>query len=142
MDRGSREEEDMKRKEGSSMKPNFEPGENIAIKVSPHQFEKTVAFYRDVLGLEQIHMKSPDQYQSVTFEFGGKQLWIDKISSMSQAEIWLEIKTDNLEQASHYFNEHEVVRSDEIDPLPSEFRGFWISSPANIIHLIHDVSTQ
>jgi predicted enzyme related to lactoylglutathione lyase len=120
------------------MKPNFEPGENIAIKVPPHQFEKTVSFYRDVLGLEQTIIESPDQYQSVTFKFGGKILWIDKISSISQAEIWLEIKTDDIEQASNYFEEHEVVRRDEIEPLPGEFKGFWVSSPSNIIHLIHE----
>jgi hypothetical protein len=29
-----------------------------------------------------------------------------------------------------------VVRRDEIEPLPEGFKGFWISNPANIIHLI------
>jgi len=32
----------------------FEAGRNIALKVPPHQYEATVAFYRDVLGFRAI----------------------------------------------------------------------------------------
>jgi predicted enzyme related to lactoylglutathione lyase len=120
------------------MKPKFEPGKNIAIKVPPHQFENTVLFYRDVLGLEELDLSPSEQYESVTFKFGDKNLWIDKISSISHAEIWLEIKTDDIEQAAHHFKDYKVVRRDEIEPLPSDFKGFWISSPSNIIHLINE----
>ena len=70
------------------MKPTFQPGENIAIKVPPHQFEQTVSFYRDILGLEQIELDSSDHFQSVPFKFGDKNLWIDKSAALSQAEIW------------------------------------------------------
>ncbi len=33
------------------METTFRGGHNIAMKVPPHQFEATVNFYRDVLGL-------------------------------------------------------------------------------------------
>jgi len=75
------------------MKPNFKPGKNIAIKVPFHHFEQTVSFYRDLLGLEQIHRTSPDADDSVTFRFGDKNLWIDRSATLSQAEIWLEVQT-------------------------------------------------
>ncbi|MGH2617936.1 MAG: hypothetical protein ACRDJC_22130 [Thermomicrobiales bacterium] len=29
-----------------------------------------------------------------------------------------------------------VVRRDEIEPLPEGLEGFWISSPASIVHLV------
>ena len=79
------------------MKPTFSPGTNIAIKFPVHEYNSTVAFYRDILGLKPVELESPDNYESIAFEFGDKNLWVDKTSGISQAEIWLEIKTDNLD---------------------------------------------
>ena len=120
------------------MKPTFSPGTNIAIKVPVHEYDSTVTFYRDILGLKQVTLESPDKYESTAFEFGDKNLWIDKISGISQAEIWLEIKTDDIQKAETYLKTKGLCRRDEIEPLPSEFKGFWLSSPSNIIHLIHE----
>ncbi len=120
------------------MKSKFTAGENITIKVPPHQFEDTVRFYRDILRLTPIESASPAQNESVTFRFGDKNLWIDKCSSMSQAETWFEIKTDAIEAAQDYLNRHQVTRADDVETLPEGFKGFWVSSPANIIHLIHE----
>jgi len=118
------------------MKPIFKPGKNIAIKVPSHEYEQTVAFYKDVLGLTLKEASSPDNFESITFEFGEKNLWIDKISGISQAEIWLEIETDNINEAQAYLKAMGCAERDDIEPLPSDFRGFWISSPSNIIHLV------
>jgi len=118
------------------MKPMFKPGKNIAIKVPSHEYEQTVAFYKDILGLTLRQVSSPDSIESTTFEFGNKNLWIDNIAGISQAEIWLEIETDDIEAAEAYFEAMGCTKRDEIEPLPSEFNGFWISSPSNIIHLI------
>ncbi len=119
------------------MKPTFKPGDNIAIKVPEHEYENTVAFYRDILGFEQITLNNNDDIEGVTFQFGDKNLWIDKIAGLSQAEIWLEVVTDDIDMASQYLHEQHCVRRDEIEPLPEGFKGFWVSSPSNIIHLIH-----
>ena len=118
-------------------KPNFGPGSNIAIKVPTHQYNRTVAFYRDVLGLTSLDIAYPDHYESTAFKFGDKNLWIDSTVGLSQSEIWLEIKTDNVEQAAEYFNDRQVVRMDDIESLPEDIKGFWISSPANTVHLIN-----
>lgn len=63
-------------------------------------------------------------------------LWIDRVTTVSQTEIWLEVITDDMDAAEEYLQTNEVVRCDEIEPLPEGFEGFWISSPANIIHLV------
>ncbi len=118
------------------MNPSFKPGNNIAIKVPSHEFDATVAFYRDVLGFTQKQVPSPDNFQSVAFEFGDKTLWVDKIAGISQAEIWLEVLADDIENAERYLAQSGCARRDEIEPLPDDFKGFWISSPANIIHLV------
>lgn len=120
------------------MKPAFKPGNNIAIKMPPHQFEQAVAFYRDVLGLAQVENSSSEMYESVAFSFGDKNLWVDKTASVSQAEVWLEIQTDDIEMASAHFKKHRIARRDEIEPLPEDFKGFWIAGPGDIIHLINE----
>jgi hypothetical protein len=85
-----------------------------------------------------LDIQSPDDFDSVIFEFGDKNLWIDKMSGLSQAEIWLEIETENIEEASIYLEEMGCTRRDEIEPLTNDLKGFWISGPSNIIHLIHE----
>lgn len=102
------------------------------MKVPPHQYEATIQFYRDVLGLKEITKHAP----SIGFEFGPNNLWIDRIDGISQAEIWLEVVTNDLEAASAQLDEAGVVRCDYIEPLPQGFQGFWVSSPASIIHLV------
>ena len=71
------------------MNRKFEAGNNIAMKVPPHEFEATLAFYREVLGLEEL---TPGQENATPrFDFGGKVLWIDESEECSQAELWLEL---------------------------------------------------
>ncbi len=120
----------------TSMTPKFTAGRNIAMKVPSHEFNRTVAFYRDVLGFEEVASASPGEARSVTFEFGDKQLWIDAVAGLSQAELWLEIVTEDVEAASRYLEGNDCVRRDEIEPLPVGFKGFWVANPANVIHLV------
>jgi catechol 2,3-dioxygenase-like lactoylglutathione lyase family enzyme len=116
------------------MGPNgkFAAGRNIAMKVPPHLYDATIQFYRDVLGLREISKHAP----SIGFEFGSSNLWIDRVPGISQAEIWLEVVTRDLDAASAHLDAAGVVRCDDIEPLPQGFQGFWISSPASIIHLV------
>ena len=102
------------------------------MKVPPHQFDATVRFYRDVLGFAQIESEKPE----AVFEFGTNRLWIDRVATVSQAEIWLEIQTDDAQAAAAILAEHGVARCDEIEALPDGFQGYWISSPTAIVHLI------
>lgn len=116
-------------------KTTFAGGRNIAMKVPPHLWDATVQFYRDVVGLKVIE-HAPTVPPSVGFEFGANQLWIDRVDGLSQAEIWLELSTSDVEAAASHLKSAGVVRRDEIEPLPEGFAGFWITSPASIIHLI------
>lgn len=116
------------------MNVEFQPGRNIAMKIPAHEYQDTVRFYREVLGLKEIPLDSVDD--TPRFEFGDKVLWLDKMPGLSQAEIWLEIITSDIEQASVHLEEQGCYRRDEIEPLPDGFKAFWISSPSNIIHLV------
>jgi catechol 2,3-dioxygenase-like lactoylglutathione lyase family enzyme len=113
----------------------FAGGRNIAMKVPPHQWDDTVRFYRDVLGLAVIEHEPTDP-PSVGFAFGANQLWIDRVEHFSQAELWLELSADDVEGAATRLKEAGIVRCDEIEPLGDGFDGFWIANPAGIIHLV------
>lgn len=110
----------------------FTAGRNIAMKVPPHLYEATIQFYRNVLGFKEITKHAP----SIGFEFGTNNLWIDCVPGISQAEIWLEVVTNDIAAASEHLKAEGVVRCDEIEPLPQGFQAFWISNPAAIIHLV------
>lgn|SRR5690554_6208426 len=112
--------------------PSYRGGRNIALKVPPHLYDETVRFYRDVLNLPAVEDRKP----SVVFEFGANQLWIDCMPGLSQAETWLEVVTNDADAAAKHLKSNDIVRRDEIEPLPEGFQAFWVSSPAQIIHLI------
>lgn len=113
----------------------FAGGPNIAMKVPPHQWEATVAFYRDVLGLRELAPFTGEP-PSVGFAFGANRLWIDRVAGMSQAELWLEITADDSVAAAEHLASAGVVRCDDIERLPVGGPSFWISSPAAIVHLV------
>lgn len=107
-------------------------GINIAMKVPSHQYEAVVAFYRDTVGLEPFDEKAPAK----GFILGPNRLWIDEAPNYSQAEVWLELFTDDHEAALGGLAEKGVVRCDAVEDLGEGFHGGWIMNPANIVHLV------
>ncbi len=111
----------------------YRGGSNVAMKLPPHHFESTVRFYRDTLGLTVT-----DRGESKLVEFGPIRLWLDRCPYLSQTELWLEVVASNSSDAAKHLGEAKVVRCDPIEKLPDGFRGFWITSPADIVHLISE----
>ncbi len=107
-------------------------GVDVAMKVPPHQYKATISFYRDVVQLKEI------EGEDVSFELGPIRLWIDKVPTMSQAELWLEFMTPDFDRAAEHLEKVGVPRCDPIEPLPSSFRGGWILNPAGIVHLVRE----
>ena len=117
-----------------TQKPHFNAGQNIAMKVPPQQYQETVRFYGEILGLEKIEPLSP----ATVFRFGDKQLWIDRVEGLSSTEVWLEIVTDHMDAAAKWLAKHNVERCDDIEQLPDGLNAFWVTSPAAVIHLINE----
>ncbi len=113
------------------MAPPFALSANhVGLTVS--NLERSVAFYRDVLGFEVIGRHAA----STVFRFGDKRLWVDRVPTLSQGEVWLEVQAEDVKAAAAWFAAQGVVRHDEIEPLPDGFDGFWIAAPGGMIHLI------
>ena len=104
------------------------PGRNIAIKVPLHRWDEMLAFYRDRVGLA-VRKASAD---SVAFAFGEITLWLDRVSSQSQADIWLELVTDDPAAALARLG---GPKRDELEPLDG-VEGHWTSDPAGVVFLV------
>lgn len=113
-------------------RPAFRPGKNIAMKMPPAEYDRMVGFYRDVLGFEVIGTHP----HSTVFRFGDKRLWVDRVATLSQGEVWLEVQAEDVTAAAAWFAGQGVARRDEIEPLPDGFDGFWIAAPGGMIHLV------
>lgn len=116
------------------MTANLRGGINIALKIPSHQYDATIRFYRDVVGLKPFDAKAP----AVGFELGPNRLWLDEDATISQAELWLELFTDDHKAALAHLEGKGVVRCDAIEPLGPDFRGGWIMNPANIVHMVRE----
>jgi len=116
----------------TEMPLHFQGGPNIALKLPPSVFDDTLTFYRDTLRLPILKEHSPSQ----VFQFGQSLLWLDRVESLSQAEVWLQIVTNDTAAAREHLAQASVTRCDEIEELPEGFDGFWVLSPSSIVHLI------
>lgn len=71
------------------------PGRNIAINVPAHRWNEMVAFHLDRIGLARLR-DSPD---SIAVAFGEIGLWLDRVPQQIQADVWLELITDDPDAA-------------------------------------------
>lgn len=118
------------------MNGKFKGGINIAIKIPKVHFEKTLSFYRDILGFPLVEEFGENVSKSYSCQFGPNKLWFDMVENYSQTDVWLELMTDDLESATEYLIENDVQIRDEIEPFPDGLKAHWISNPAGVIHLL------
>ena len=111
-------------------------GRNIALKIPDHLYSQTVRFYRDVLKLTQ-DVKQDGQ---VCFQFGETEprstLWLDRTEATARPDVWLEIKTADLDATKAYLISEGLVVPEKLEKLPNGFPGFWIVDPAGLVLLV------
>ena len=110
----------------------FTGGPDIAMKLPKARFDETLAFYRDVLGMD-VSRRDGDSFGVA---FGPVTLWLDRVDNYAQAEVWLELFTDDVEAATARLAEHGIEPQDELEPLPAGLAAHWISNPAGIPHIV------
>ena len=109
----------------------FANGGDIAIKVPRHHYEATVAFYADTIGLE-VRAVHPDSHE---FAFGPMRLWVDRMDTYSQADVWLELSANDLDRSMDRLRTAGTPVRDELEPLDG-VDGHWISDPAGTVWLV------
>jgi catechol 2,3-dioxygenase-like lactoylglutathione lyase family enzyme len=110
------------------------------MKLPKAKFEETVAFYRDVLGMEVVDESAAGiasgVQQCASIQFGPVKLWFDRVDNYASAELWLELFTDDVEQATGHLAEHGVEPQDELEALPPGLTAHWVTNPVGIPHLV------
>lgn len=122
------------------MESKFEGGINIAIKIPKSKYDKTVSFYKDILKLEVTEKPIDNPTVSRTHEvkFGPNIVWLDCVDNYSHSEIWLELKTSSVEQATKYLNSKGIDTCDELEKIPDNMH--WIQDPAGTVFIVGEAS--
>lgn len=89
-----------------------------------------MAFYRDKVGLKVAR----ELTNSVGFVFGEMTLWVDRVERQSQADVWLELFTEDPDRALDHL---ESPQRDELEPLDG-VTGHWTSDPAGVVLLLRN----
>jgi catechol 2,3-dioxygenase-like lactoylglutathione lyase family enzyme len=126
--------------------PAFGGGVNIAVKIPRADYDATVAFYRDTLGLPLEAgdaAEAPTVARTHSLPFGPNTLWLDRVDNYSRIDVWLELRTDDLDAALQRMADVGVHPVDEVEPLDATGgRTRWIRDPAGVVHLlVEDAST-
>ena len=115
---------------------NFEGGINIAIKIPKSKYDKTVAFYRDILKLEVVEkpINNPTVSRTHQVKFGNNIVWLDCVDNYTHSETWLELNTADVNTATRYLNANGVQTCDELEQLPENMH--WITDPAGTVFIV------
>ncbi|MDR4954521.1 hypothetical protein REB14_20245 [Chryseobacterium sp. ES2] len=115
------------------MNPKFEAGINIAIKIPKNKYEKTVAFYREILKLEveERPINNPTVSRTHEVKFGNNIIWLDCVDNYTHSETWLQLTVPDVETATEYLKLNGVETCDEIEELPDNMH--WITDPAGTV---------
>ena len=73
---------------------------------------------------------------AIGFLLGPNRLWIDEAPNYIQAEVWLELFTDDHCMALARLEAGGAIRCDQIEDLGDGFKGGWIMNPANVVHMV------
>jgi hypothetical protein len=118
------------------MEEKFSGGVNIAIKVPKSKYEQTVDFYRNILKLkvEEKEIKHPTISRTHEVKFGPNIVWLDCVDNYAHGEVWLELKTPDVERATSYLASKGVNTCDEIEEIPKNLH--WIMDPAGTVMIV------
>jgi predicted enzyme related to lactoylglutathione lyase len=120
----------------------FEAGINIAIKIPKSKYEKTIAFYKNILKLEVEEKSISNLTVSRTHEvkFGNNVIWLDCVDNYTHSETWLQLTVPDVEEATNYLLSNGVETCDEIEELPTNMH--WIQDPAGTVFNLQTTETR
>ena len=124
------------------MDAKFEAGINIAIKIPKSKYEKTVAFYKNILKLkvEEMPIVNPTVSRTHEVKFGHNIIWLDCVDNYTHSETWLQLTVPDVEEATNYLQLNGVETCDEIEELPKNMH--WIQDPAGTVFNLQKTETK
>lgn len=119
------------------MNNEFKGGVNIAIKIPKSKYEETVVFYRDVLKLEveEKAINNPTVSRTHAVKFCNNVVWLDCVDNYTHSEVWLELKTPDVKNATEYLKSKGISTCDELEQIPEDMH--WIMDPAGTVFILN-----
>lgn len=116
----------------------FEAGLNIAIKIPKSKYDKTVAFYKNILKLEveEKPIDNPTISRTHEVKFGNNIIWLDCVDNYTHSETWLQLTVPNVEEATNYLQSNGMETCDELEELPKNMH--WIQDPAGTVFNVQE----
>lgn len=123
------------------MNNSFKGGVNIAIKIPKSKYEQSVSFYRDILKLEVTEKPITNPTVSRTHEvkFGPNIVWLDCVDNYTHSEVWLELRTTDVNSATDYLRTNGINTCDELEEIPTDTH--WIMDPAGTVFILDKIKT-
>lgn len=117
-------------------KVSFRGGPNIAIKIPKSKYEATVAFYRDVLKLPVAEkpIDNPTVSRTHEVQFGSNVVWLDCVDNYTHSEVWLELQTPDVANATAFLKSNGIDTCDELEKIPEGHH--WIMDPAGTVMIV------
>lgn len=114
----------------------FAGGINIAVKIPKAKYEATVSFYRDILKLDVAEKPIDNPTVSRTHEvrFGPNIMWLDCVDNYTHSETWLELRTNNIDNAVAYLKTNGTATQDELEQIPENMH--WITDPSGTVFIL------
>jgi hypothetical protein len=121
----------------NTMDVNFVGGVNIAIKIPKSKYEQTVTFYRDILKLpvEEKPITNPTVSRTHEVKFGPNTVWLDCVDNYTHSEVWLDLKTNDVDVATDYLLSKGINTVDELEEIPKDMH--WIMDPAGTVLILN-----
>lgn len=67
-------------------------------------------------------------------QFGPNTLWLDCVDNYTHSETWLELKTNNIDDATAYLKLNGTHTCDELEQIPENMH--WITDPAGTVFIL------
>ncbi len=119
--------------------PRLSGGVNIAMKVPAGRYDETVRFYRDVLGfpVRETDTGTPSVARTHRVEFGPNVLWLDLVEGIERPELFLEIRSTDVERTTNDLLAEGIRTEDELEDLGEvDTPVHWIRDPAGTVLLL------
>lgn len=84
--------------------------------------------------MHEEEISNPTVSRTHSVVFGLNTLWLDCVDNYTHSEVWLEINTLNVNDATDYLQENGVQTKDEFEQIPKGKH--WITDPAGTVMII------
>jgi hypothetical protein len=79
-------------------------------------------------------LKAPRFRVPMKAKFGNNIVWLDCVDNYTHSEVWLELNTSDVKNATQYLRSKGINTYDELEKIPEDMH--WIMDPAGTVFIL------